>query len=281
MIPTPYWVTYSDIAHLAGGECVFIPTDASTHYKVTPDALEKAITPRTRLFIFSSPCNPTGVVYTKEELQGLASVFEKHPDVFIISDEIYEFIDYTGKQHESIAQFDAIRDRVIIVNGLSKAFAMTGWRLGYIAAQNEQIIKAAAKIQGNFTSGTNSIAQRAAIAALTESLEPTFQMVGEFEKRRKRVMELMETIPGFHCVEPDGAFYVFPEVSEYFGKKIGDTVINNSFDLSMYLLHNALVSTVSGDAFGSPNNIRMSYATSLDKIEEAFRRIREHLARLS
>lgn len=280
IIPTPYWVSYSDIANLTGGDVVFIHAKAERKYKITPDELEKAITPRTRLFIFSSPCNPTGSVYTKEELEGLARVFEKHPEIFIISDEIYEFINYTGRPHESIAQFDFIKDRVILINGLSKAFAMTGWRLGYVAAHKD-VTKAAQKIQGQFTSGTNSITQRAAIAALTESLEPTFEMVKQFEIRKKRVMELIKTIPLISCIEPDGAFYVFPDVHRYFGKKFGDTVIRDSSDLSMYLLNNAHVSTVAGSAFGSPDNIRLSFANSLPNIEEAFGRMREHLDRLS
>lgn len=280
IIPTPYWVSYSDIANLTGGDVVFIHAKAERKYKITPDELEKAITPRTRLFIFSSPCNPTGSVYTKEELEGLARVFEKHPEIFIISDEIYEFINYTGRPHESIAQFDFIKDRVILINGLSKAFAMTGWRLGYVAAHKD-VTKAAQKIQGQFTSGANSIAQRAAIAALTESLEPTFEMVKQFEIRKNRVMELIKAIPLMSCIEPDGAFYVFPDVHRYFGKRFGDTVIRDSSDLSMYLLNNAHVSTVAGSAFGSPDNIRLSFANSLPNIEEAFGRMREHLDKLS
>lgn len=279
LIPTPYWVSYSDIANLTGGQVVFINAGATQKYKITPARLEGAITPRTRLFIFSSPCNPTGSVYSKDELEGLARVFEKHPDVFIISDEIYEFINYTGQPHQSMAQFDYIRDRVILVNGLSKAFAMTGWRLGYIAAHKD-VIKAAQKIQGQFTSGTNSITQRAAIAALTETLQPTFEMVKQFEIRKQRVMELIKTIPAMSCVEPDGAFYVFPDVHRYFGKKFGDTIIRDSGDLSMYLLNNAHVSTVAGTAFGSPDNIRLSFANSLPNIEEAFNRMKTHLDKL-
>jgi aspartate aminotransferase len=279
IIPTPYWVSYSDIANLTGGEVVFIHAKADRKFKITPGQLENAITSRTRLFIFSSPCNPTGSVYTRDELEGLARVFEKHPEIFIISDEIYEFINYSGQPHQSIAQFDFIKDRVILINGLSKAFAMTGWRLGYIAAHKE-VVKAAQKIQGQFTSGTNSITQRAAIAALTESLEPTFEMVRQFEIRKKRVMELIKTIPLMSCIEPDGAFYVFPDVHKYFGKKAGDTVINDSNDLSMYLLNNAHVSTVGGSAFGSPDNIRLSFANSLANIEEAFKRMKEQLDKL-
>lgn len=281
VIPTPYWVSYSEIARMAGGEVVFINAIAAQGYKITPAQLEAAITANTRLFIFSSPCNPTGAVYSREELAALAEVFEKHPQVAIISDEIYEYINYTGKPHQSLAQFESIRDRVIIINGLSKGFAMTGWRIGYIAA-DKQLVKACEKIQGQFTSGTNSIAQRATIAALTESLEPSFEMVKEFERRKKEVMELLKEFPLISCVEPDGAFYVFPEVKSYFGKCAEDgTVINNSGDLSMYLLNTAHVSTVAGSAFGAPDNIRLSFANSLKNIEEGYRRIKIALDKLS
>lgn len=280
IIPTPYWVSYSEIARLTGGDVVFINTDARQKYKITPEQLEHAITPRTRLFIFSSPCNPSGAVYSKDELYALARVFEKHPEIFIISDEIYEYINYTGQGHQSIAQFEFIKDRVIVINGLSKGFAMTGWRIGYTASIPE-IAKATEKIQGQFTSGTNAIAQRATIAALTESLEPTYEMVKQFTARKKRVMELINTIPQMKCTEPDGAFYVFPDIQSYFGKKAGNTVISDANDLCMYLLNDAHVSTVSGSAFGTPNNIRLSFANSLPNIEEGFRRIKEYLDRLS
>ncbi|HRN74200.1 MAG TPA: pyridoxal phosphate-dependent aminotransferase, partial [Ginsengibacter sp.] len=281
VIPTPYWVSYSEIARMAGGEVVFINTTAAQGYKITPEQLEAAITENTRLFIFSSPCNPTGSVYSQKELEGLAAVFEKHPEVFIISDEIYEYINYTGNAHQSLAQFESIRDRVIIINGLSKGFAMTGWRIGYVAAHKD-LVKACEKIQGQFTSGTNSIAQRATIAALTESLEPSFAMVEEFTKRRKRVMELLKDFPLLSCVEPDGAFYVFPEVKNYFGKKAEDgSVIQNSSDLCMYLLNTAHVSTVAGSAFGAPDNIRLSFANSLKNIEEGYGRIKVALEKLS
>lgn len=279
IIPTPYWVSYSDIARFTGGDVVFIHAGASQNFKITPDDLEKAITPRTRLFIFSSPCNPSGAVYSKSELEGLARVFEKYPQIYIISDEIYEYINYTGDGHQSIAQFDYIKDRVIVINGLSKGFAMTGWRIGYIAAKAD-LARATEKIQGQFTSGANSIAQRATIAALTESLEPTYEMVRQFGERRKRVMELISTLPGFKCAEPDGAFYVFPEVRDYFGKRFEDTLIQDANDLCMYLLNNAHVSSVSGAAFGAPGNIRFSFANSLTNIEEAFRRMKEHLSKL-
>ncbi|MBW7838277.1 MAG: pyridoxal phosphate-dependent aminotransferase [Chitinophagaceae bacterium] len=281
VIPTPYWVSYSEIARMAGGEVVFINTTAAQGYKITPEQLEAAITENTRLFIFSSPCNPTGSVYSQKELEGLAAVFEKHPEVFIISDEIYEYINYTGNAHQSLAQFESIRDRVIIINGLSKGFAMTGWRIGYVAAHKD-LVKACEKIQGQFTSGTNSIAQRATIAALTESLEPSFAMVEEFTRRRKRVMELLKDFPLLSCVEPDGAFYVFPEVKNYFGKKAEDgSVIQNSSDLCMYLLNTAHVSTVAGSAFGAPDNIRLSFANSLKNIEEGYGRIKAALDKLS
>lgn len=283
LIPTPYWVSYSEIARFARAGVVFINATAENEFKILPQQLEAAITPKTRLFIFSSPCNPTGAVYKKEELEALAKVFEKHPQVYIISDEIYEYINYSNidgsRKQESIAQFESIKDRVIIVNGLSKGFAMTGWRLGYIAA-NTEIAKACEKIQGQITSGTNSITQRAAITALTSSLAPTFEMVQEFDRRRRRVKELLEEISGFSCTEPDGAFYVFPNVKKYFGKKSGDNTINSASDLSMYLLNESHVSTVAGDAFGSPENIRISFANSMENIEEGFKRIKSGLENL-
>ncbi len=283
IIPTPYWVSYSEIARLGRGEVVFIHTTPGTGFKLIPEQLEAAITPKTKLFIFSSPCNPTGAVYTKDELEGLAKVFQKHPGIFIISDEIYEYINYAhdgGGGQQSIAQFDYLKDRIIIVNGLSKGFAMTGWRLGYIAAPVE-IAKACEKIQGQFTSGTNSIAQRAAITALDSPLSSTYEMVKEFKARKQRVMELLKEIPSLKCVEPDGAFYIFPEVKSYFGKKAGNEMINNASDLCMYLLNTAHVSTVSGDAFGEPSCIRISFANNMKNIEEGFRRIKKGLEALS
>lgn len=283
IIPTPYWVSYSEIARFARAKVIFVNTVAETGFKLTPEQLEAAITPKSKLFIFSSPCNPTGAVYTKDELEALAKVFEKHPDIFIISDEIYEYINFSNedgsKKQESIAQFDAIKDRVIVINGLSKGFAMTGWRLGYTAS-NIEIAKACEKIQGQMTSGTNSIAQRSAITALDSSLAPTFEMVKEFSRRRKRVKELLAELPQLKCTEPDGAFYIFPEVKSYFGKKSGDTVINNASDLSMYLLNEAHVSTVAGDAFGAPDYIRISFANSMENIEEGFKRIKKGLENL-
>lgn len=278
IIPTPYWVTYSEIVKLGEGVVKLVPTSIENKYKITAEQLEAAITDKTRLFIFSSPCNPTGSVYSKDELEALANVFRKHPAVFIISDEIYEYINYVGK-HESIAQFDDLKDRIIIINGLSKGFAMTGYRLGYIAAHTD-VAKACDKLQGQFTSGANAVTQRAAIVALSGSLKPTQEMLHEFERRKKRVMELLKTIPGMECAEPDGAFYVFPVVKDYFGKKDGEELIKDADDLCMYLLNKAHVSTVTGRAFGDPDCIRISFANSMEKIEEGFRRIKEALGRL-
>lgn len=282
IIPTPYWVSYSEIARLARAKVVVIETNADNEFKISPAQLEAAITNKTRLFIFSSPCNPSGAVYSKAELEGLAQVFEKHPKVFIISDEIYEYINFVkanGERRESIAQFDYIKDRVIIVNGLSKGFAMTGWRLGFIAA-NESVAKACEKIQGQFTSGTNAVTQRAAITALTTSLQPTYDMVEQFKIRKERVMELLKELPLLKCTDPEGAFYIFPEVKNYFGKSTGDYKINNASDLCMYLLNEAHVSTVSGDAFGSPEYLRISFANSMKNIEEAFIRLKAALNKL-
>jgi aspartate aminotransferase len=279
IIPTPFWVTYSELVRLAEGKPVFIQSSLESDYKITPQQLEQAITSKTKLFMFSSPCNPSGAVYTKKELEGLAEVFRKHPEILIISDEIYEYINFLGK-HESIAQFGDLKDRVIIVNGLSKGFAMTGWRVGYIAA-HPTIVKACEKIQGQLTSGTNSIAQRAAIDALTGDLAPSIKMAEEFTSRRKKMLELLAGLPGIKCSEPDGAFYVFPVVNEYFGKKNGSEVIKNTDDLCMYLLNTAHVSTVSGTAFGEPTCIRLSFANSMENIENGVARIKEALANLN
>jgi aspartate aminotransferase len=278
IIPTPYWVTYSELVKLTEGIVVEIRTALEKDFKISADELEKAITPKTKAFLFSSPCNPSGAVYTKEELSALADVFRKHENIAIISDEIYEYINFVGK-HESIAQFDDLKDRVIIVNGLSKGFAMTGWRLGYIAA-NTEIAKACEKIQGQFTSGTNSIAQRSAINALTEDLEPSQKMVEQFTARRKKVLALIKEIPGLKCFEPQGAFYIFPDVTYYYGKSDGNTTINNANDLCMYLLNTAHVSSVMGDAFGEPNCVRFSFANSMENIEKGWARIKEALAKL-
>jgi aspartate aminotransferase len=278
IIPTPYWVTYSELVKIARGKVIEIKTTPLQGFKINAAQLEAAITKKTKLFLFSSPCNPSGAVYSKAELEALVKVFEKHPDILIISDEIYEYINFVGK-HESIAQFSSIKDRVIIVNGLSKGFAMTGWRLGYIAA-NVEIAKACEKVQGQFTSGANSIAQKAAVVALTTDLRPSMEMTQEFTRRRKKVLELVKEIPGIKTPEPDGAFYIFPDVSFYYGKKDGDTVIANAADLSMYLLNKAHVSSVMGDAFGEPACVRFSFANSMEKIEEGWKRIKEALSKL-
>ena len=278
IIPTPFWVTYSEIVRMTGGTVKIVKTCIENGYKITPAQLEAAITDKTKLFMFSSPCNPSGAVYSKEELSALAAVFKKHPNVFIMSDEIYEYINFVGK-NESIAQFDFLKDRVIIINGLSKGYAMTGWRLGYIAA-HATIAKACEKIQGQITSGTNAVTQRAAITALTTDMKPTALMVAEFTKRRKRVMELLKEMPGVVCSEPDGAFYVFPDVSHFFGKAAGEDKIENADDLCMYLLNKAHVSTVTGRAFGEPGCIRVSFANSMENIEKGFAKIKEALAKL-
>lgn len=280
IIPTPYWVTYSELVKIARGTVVEVHTTTEAGFKITPDQLEKAITPKTKAFLFSSPCNPSGAVYTRSELEGLAAVFSKHPNVAIISDEIYEYINFTGK-HESIAAVNVadIKDRVIIINGLSKGFAMTGWRLGYIAA-NPEIAKACEKLQGQFTSGTNSIAQKSAVVALTADLAPSFDMVKEFTARRERTLQLVKAIPGLKCFEPQGAFYIFPDVSYYYGKSDGTNKITNSADFSMYLLNTAHVSSVMGDAFGEPACVRFSFANSMTNIEKAWGRIKDALAKL-
>lgn len=278
IIPAPFWVTYSELVKIAGGVPVILTTTMENKYKITGRELEKAITPKTKVFLFSSPCNPSGSVYSKVELKALAEVFEKHPDIFVISDEIYEYINFVGK-HESIAQFEPIKDQVIIVNGLSKGYAMTGYRLGYIAA-NTAVAKACEKLQGQFTSGTNAVTQRAAIDALIGDQQPTKAMNEEFERRKKRVMQLISEVPGWSVAEPDGAFYVFPKVDAYFGKTDGQLVIENADDLCMYLLNTAHVSTVTGRAFGSPECIRLSFANSMEKIETAYQRIKDALNKL-
>ena len=278
LIPTPYWVTYSELVKIARGKVVEIHASSASGFKITPQQLEAAITDKTKLFMFSSPCNPSGAVYSKEELEGLMAVFSKHPGIFILSDEIYEYINFVGN-HESIAQFETIRDRVIVVNGLSKGFAMTGWRLGYIAA-NVDIARACEKVQGQFTSGANSITQKAAVIALTTDLRPSMEMVKEFSRRRKRVLELVNEIPGIDCSEPDGAFYIFPDVSAYYGKTDGESVISNASEFCMYLLNKAHVSSVMGDAFGEPKCVRFSFANSMEKIEEGWKRIKDALGKL-
>ena len=278
IIPTPYWVTYSALVQIAQGEVKLLKTSLQNNYKITPEELEKAITPKTKLFLFSSPCNPSGSVYSKEELIALGEVFKKHPDIYIISDEIYEYINYKDK-HFSIAQIPELKERTIVINGLSKGFAMTGWRLGYMAA-SATIVKGCEKLQGQFTSGTNAITQKAAITALTGPLEPTMEMVKEFSRRKKKTIELMSQIKGFRFSDPDGAFYAFPCVDYYFGKSDGKETISNADDLSMYLLNTAHVSTVTGSAFGDEQCIRLSFANSMENIEKGFKRISEALARL-
>lgn len=274
IIPSPFWVTYSDIVKLADGTVVQLFGGFENDFKITATQLENSITSKTKLFIFSSPCNPTGSIYNKEELKLLADIFAKHPDIFIISDEIYEYINFTGK-HESIAQFDEIKDRVIVINGLSKAYAMTGWRLGYMAG-NKELIKACEKIQSQTTSGPNSITQRAAIAALNGDMQPTHMMCEAFKERRDFLVNALREIKGLKVNNPPGAFYVFPDVSYYIGKKDIDT----AEDLCMYLLHAAQVSCVTGDAFGNPHCIRISYATSIDMLQEAVKRIKVALEAL-
>ena len=278
IIPTPYWVTYSELVKIARAKVVEVRTTVENGFKITPAELEAAITDKTKMFLFSSPCNPSGAVYSKTELEGLAEVFRKHPQICIISDEIYEYINFEGK-HESIAQFSDLKDRIIIVNGLSKGFAMTGWRLGYIAASAE-VAKGCEKIQGQFTSGATAVTQRAAIVALTGDLRPSADMTAEFTRRRKRVLEIIKAVPGVKCFEPQGAFYIFPDVSYYYGKSDGRTTISNASEFCMYLLNTAHVSSVMGDAFGEPNCVRFSFANSMANIERAWVRISEALSKL-
>ncbi len=278
IIPTPYWVTYSELVKIAKGKVVEVHTSLESGFKITPAQLEAAITPNTKAFLFSSPCNPSGAVYSKAELEALAVVFRKYPNIYIISDEIYEYINFVGK-HESIAQFADLKDRVVIINGLSKGFAMTGWRLGYIAA-NAEVAKATEKLQGQFTSATCSITQKAAVVALTTDLKPSREMTEEFARRRVKTMELVKSIPGIKCFEPQGAFYIFPDVSYYYGKSDGETTVQNSGDFAMYLLNTAHVSSVMGDAFGEPNCVRFSFANSMPNIEKAWKRISDALAKL-
>ena len=279
IIPTPYWVTYSEIVKLAGGSVHLVKTAFENGYKITPTQLESAINERTKLFMFSSPCNPTGALYSKNELKALAEIFSKHPQVFIMSDEIYEHINFTGT-HESIAQFDFLKDRVIVINGLSKGWAMTGWRLGYSAAPI-QVARASEKLQGQFTSGANAITQRAAIVALTGDMEPTYNMVKEFKERRDKVMKILKGIPGIVVSEPPAAFYIFPQVDAYFNKRTPHgAIITNADDLCMYFLNDAHVSVVTGKAFGEPKCIRISFANSLLNIEKGFEKIKKALAEL-
>ena len=272
ILPCPYWVSYADIVKLKGGVPVEVKTDIKNDFKITGEQLESAITKKTKMVWFSSPCNPSGSVYSAKELSKLSKVLEQHKNIFIVSDEIYEHINYKGK-HNSIGTFEQVKDRTITVNGVSKAFAMTGWRIGYIGAP-EWIAKSCNKVQGQVTSGANCIAQRAVITALNENPDKIKFMVKEFMLRRDLILDLIGDIEGFNCNIPEGAFYVFPDVSYYFGKTINGFKINNASDMSMFLLENALVATVTGDAFGNPNCIRISYAASQDKIKNAIHRIK-------
>ncbi|MFK7783843.1 MAG: pyridoxal phosphate-dependent aminotransferase [Crocinitomicaceae bacterium] len=279
IIPAPYWVSYLEIVKVAQGKPVIVNAGIENDFKLSGKELEAAITDKTKLIIFSTPCNPTGSVYSKEELVGIAEVLERYPNVVIIADEIYEHINFTSK-HESLAQFEEIKNQVVTVNGVSKAWAMTGWRLGYIGA-SEKIAKACTKMQGQFTSGTSSISQKAAIAAMEADPAVLKDMIAAFEGRRKLVLDALNEIEGVKTNIPEGAFYVFPDVSYFYGKSYNGRKINNGSDLAMYLLDEALVALVTGEAFGDPNCIRISYATSEEVLTEAMRRIREALENLS
>ena len=278
IIPAPYWVSYPQMVKLAGGTPVIVNTGFAQDFKMKPEQLEAAITPRTRLLILCSPSNPTGSVYSKEELKALADVVLSHEDVYVLADEIYEHINYTGR-HESIAQFAGMQERAIIVNGVSKAYAMTGWRIGYIAAP-EWIVKGCNKLQGQYTSGPCSVSQKAAEAAYNSDQSCVEEMRLAFERRRNLIVSLAKDIPGLEVNCPQGAFYLFPKCSSFYGKSYGSYIVNNSTDLAMYLLDEAHVATVGGDAFGDPECFRMSYATSDDNIKEAMRRIKEALGKL-
>lgn len=278
IIPTPYWVSYPQMVKLAGGNPVFINAGFEQNFKITAQQLEDAITPKTRLLILCSPSNPTGSVYTKDELESLAEVIKSHEDLFVLADEIYEHINYTGR-HESIAQFPGMKERSIIVNGVSKAYAMTGWRIGFIAAP-EWIVKGCNKLQGQYTSGPCSVSQKAAEAAYTLPQDCVEEMRKAFERRRNLIVELAKDIPGLEVNTPQGAFYLFPKCSSFYGKSDGKRTINNSTDFAMYLLEVGHVATVAGDAFGDPECFRMSYATSDENIREAMSRIKDVLSRL-
>ena len=278
IVPTHYWVSYPQMVLLAGGTPVHIPAGFDQNFKITPEQLEAAITPKTRMLILCSPSNPTGSVYSKAELEGLANVIKKHPDMYVLADEIYEHINYVGK-HESIAQFPGMKEQSIIINGVSKAYAMTGWRIGYMAAP-EWIVKGCNKLQGQYTSGPCSVSQKAAMVAYNASQECVEDMRKAFERRRDLIVSLVKEIPGLEVNVPDGAFYVFPKCKSYLGKTDGERVIKDTNDFAMYLLEVGHVATVGGDAFGDPECFRMSYATSDDNIREAMRRIKEGCAKL-
>lgn len=273
ILPCPYWVSYSDIVKIAEGVPVEVKTSIDTDFKMTPAQLEAAITPKTKMLWYSSPCNPSGSVYSKEELRALADVLVKYPNIIVVSDEIYEHINYVGG-HASMAQFPDMYDRTVTVNGVSKAFAMTGWRVGYIGAPTT-IARACNKMQGQITSGTNCIAQRAVITALEADPSVVQYMIDEFQSRRTLILNLLNDIPGFKCNKPDGAFYVFPDVTAFFGKTLNGVTINNASDFALYILEQANVATVTGDAFGNGNSIRISYAASVENIKEACARIKE------
>ena len=279
IIPAPYWVSYSQVIELAGGVPVFLQTKIENDFKPTADEIKNSITPNTKMLIYSSPCNPTGSMFSKEELKAIAEVIVPHPQIYIVSDEIYEHIHFEMK-HETIAQFDFIKDRVIVVNGVSKGYAMTGWRIGYIGAPVD-VAKACDKMQGQYTSGANSIAQKAALAAVSLDWKQFEFMRESFLNRRDLMLRLLREIPGLKMNKPHGAFYIFPDVSYYFGRKNENTTIHNATELCMYLLSDAKVSVVTGEAFGDNNCVRFSYATSEDLLTEASRRIKESLARLS
>jgi len=276
ILPCPYWVSYSDIVKLSEGTPVEVKTSIDTDFKMTPAQLEAAITPKTKMIWFSSPCNPSGSVYSREELRALADVLQKHTQIYVVSDEIYEHINF-GNGHASMAEFEDMYDRTITVNGVSKAFAMTGWRIGFLGAP-EKIARACNKMQGQITSGANCIAQRAVITALEASPSKVQYMIDEFKVRRNLILKLLGDIDGFSCNTPEGAFYVFPDVSALFGKTFKGKQINNATELSLYLLEEALVATVTGEAFGNPNCIRISYAASQDQIIEAVQRIKNALS---
>ena len=273
ILPCPYWVSYADIIKLAEGIPVEVKTSIDNDFKMTPSQLEAAITPQTKMIWFSSPCNPSGSLYSHEELEALADVLRKHPNIFVVSDEIYEHINYTGKPHASMASVKGMFNNTITVNGVSKAFAMTGWRVGYIGAP-EWIARASNKMQGQITSGTNCIAQRAVITALNESPSRVQYMIDEFKMRRDLVLDLLNNIEGFKANIPEAAFYVFPDISYFFGKTLHGKAIKNASDFSLYLLEKANVATVSGNAFGNPDCIRISYAASQDQLIEALNRIK-------
>jgi len=278
IVPIPYWVSYLELIKLAGGKAVFINSSIHEKFKISPAQLEAAITPQTRMFMINSPSNPSGAVYSKEELAGLAAVLERHPDILVLSDEIYELINFEGS-HSSLASFPSLRDRTIIVNGVSKGFAMTGWRIGYIAAP-DWIARACEKMQGQFTSGTGTISQKAAMAAMLASPEDVKWMKDGFRERRDLVLGMLRKIPGIKVDAPDGAFYVFPDVSALFGKQFEGKSINNSTDLCMYLLEKARVALVPGIAFGDDHCIRMSYATSPDRLRTALLRVHQAISDL-